>query len=666
MSSRTLNQAAASTADGRSKPAELPWSSATTYLFLMLLGAVPYLNTLFNGFVYDDGFQVLKNSYLHSFRFLRQIFGTLAWSFQGTQGMTNYYRPLMTFFYLILYQLFGPLAYPFHLTNVILNVIVICAIFWVTWRLFVNRLTGFLAAALFAVHPIHTEVVAWVAAVSDLQLALALLLAFWCFLRLPETSGARWWLLRAGMGLGFTLGLLSKEPAAMLPVLATIFEYFYRDDRRATSFIVKLSRYAIFWAILGGYLYFRTHFLGAVVPIFQRPRLTWYEVFLTAITLIGQYIWKMIWPMSMSLFYPFKESTQLTDPRVWGGLAAIILCAALFLYLWKHTRTASFGLIWFFVFMAPVLNARWMAANVFAERYLFVPSLGLCWVAAWGAEQWWERARTRSANYRIVLASVFCLILALGTVRTVMRNFDWRDDLTLYSSTLRVFPKADLIRANLGAAQWNSGDHDAAEKQWREALRLSPDNVVAMGDLALAMDQQKRYTEAIELLKRAIELKPRYAAAHMALGDVYAEVEQIALAEAELRKSVELYPLNPESRNHLGALLMKQGRIREAEEQYLASVNSIPTYDGYDGLADIYFDRGERAKAEQAYRDAILDYPYDHHAHFRLGQIYAESGRAAEAIREYKAGLETDPNNAAAQAALRKLESGSATPSPRP
>jgi tetratricopeptide (TPR) repeat protein len=655
MSTTTLRQSISNTRT-RTIPDALPWSQATTWLVLILLGSVPYLNTLINGFVYDDGFQVLKNSYLHSFKYMKQIFGTLAWSFQGSQGLTNYYRPMMTFFYLILYQLFGPLAYPYHLVNVIGNVLVIFGVYWVTSQLLPDRRVGLLAAAIFAVHPIHTEVVAWVAAISDIQLAAFLLLAFGCYLKLPETRGGRWWSLQAGMGSGFVLALLSKEPAAMLPVIGTIFEHFYREDRRATKLTTKLSRYAIFWILLGSYLLFRTHFLGAVVPVFQRPRLTWPQVFVTAIALIGQYLGKMLWPMHMSLFYPFKESSHLTEPAVLAGILALTLCAALFVWLWRRAHLLSFGLVWFFVFMAPVLNARWMAANVFAERYLYVPSIGLCWIAAWAALRLWGRVPAQSRGLRIALASALGVVLALGTVRTVVRNMDWRDDLALYSSTLRVFPNADLIRANLGAAQWNKGDQVAAEKQWREALRLSPDNVVAMGDLALAMNDQKRYDEAIRLLKRAIELRPRYAAAHMSLGDTYEKIGEDALAEQELRKAVELYPLNPDSRNHLGALLLEQGRIAEAEEQFTASINSMPSMDAFDGLGDINFDRGRRDLAEKNYRDSVQENPYDHHAHFRLGKIYAESGRTAEAIREYKAGLETNPNDPDARSALEELE----------
>jgi tetratricopeptide (TPR) repeat protein len=662
MSATVLPESAEPRAEEHAKSARLPWSNSTTYLFLILLGAVPYLNTLFNGFVYDDGYQVLKNSYLHSFRFMKQIFGTLAWSFQGTQGLTNYYRPMMTFFYLILYQLFGPLAYPFHLINVIFNVLVVCCVFWVTQRLLGSPPIAFLAAALFAVHPIHTEVVAWVAAISDLQLTLAILFAFWCFLRLPEASGGRWWLLQSGMGFGFVMSLLSKEPGAMLPVLAVIFEHAYRSDRKETSWGTKISRYVLLWLLLGAYLFFRTRFLGAVVPVFQRPRLTWYEVFLTSFSLLGQYIGKLFWPLHMSLFYPFRESSHLSDPRVIAGVAVLTACAVLFVYLWKRARIVSFGLVWFFLFMAPVLNSRWMAANVFAERYLYLPSVGFCWIAAWAAVGVWQRSRTRSTGVRFTLAFAGALVLVLGTVRTIVRNFDWKDDLTLYSSTLRVFPKADLIRANLGAAYWNKGDRVTAERHWLDALAISPDNVVAMGDLALARKEDKRYDEAIALLKRAIELRPRYAAVHMTLGDVYAESDENVLAEQELRKSVELYPLNTDSRNRLGALLFKLGRVQEAEEQYQASLRSMPSGDGYDGLGDLYFAQGRPDLAEQNYRGAVSENIYDHHAHFRLGQIYMESGRAAEAVREYNAGLETDPNNQEAQAALKKLKSPVSSP----
>jgi 4-amino-4-deoxy-L-arabinose transferase-like glycosyltransferase len=137
---------------------------------LVACATLPYLNILFNGFVYDDDTQVLKNPYVQSFRFLKEIFTTNVWSFGGVRAVTNYYRPMMTFGYLVCYQLFGMQAYGFHLVSLLLHVLVVCLVFVLTERLTGDRVWAFVAGALFALHPIHTESVAWIAAVTDLEL----------------------------------------------------------------------------------------------------------------------------------------------------------------------------------------------------------------------------------------------------------------------------------------------------------------------------------------------------------------------------------------------------------------------------------------------------------------------------------------------------------------
>ncbi len=143
---------------------------AIRYLVLLLLAVLPYLNTLFNNFVYDDYYQVLNNPYVHSFHYLREILTTSVWSFQGAQGISNYYRPLMTLGYLLTYHIAGPIPFSFHLVNLVLEASAV----WLVYSI-LRQLSGepvaLIAAGLFALHPIHTEPVAWIAAVTDLQLA---------------------------------------------------------------------------------------------------------------------------------------------------------------------------------------------------------------------------------------------------------------------------------------------------------------------------------------------------------------------------------------------------------------------------------------------------------------------------------------------------------------
>src|ERR1700676_4440050 len=158
---------------------------AVTFLVLFLLALLPYANTLLSAFVYDDGAQIIENPYVHSFHYLRQIFGTTVWSFQGAQGVTNYYRPLMTLGYMLSYQIAGPVPFSFHLMNLLLNALVVWLLFCLLRGLSEERF-ALVAAGLFALHPIHTESVAWIAGVTDLELAVFYILTFLLFLRLSD------------------------------------------------------------------------------------------------------------------------------------------------------------------------------------------------------------------------------------------------------------------------------------------------------------------------------------------------------------------------------------------------------------------------------------------------------------------------------------------------
>src|SRR5580658_7925676 len=195
-------------------------------LGLLLLAWVPYLNTLSNAFVYDDIPQLVDNPYVHSFRYLGKIFGSTVWTFQGAQGVSNYYRPLMSFAYLICYHFFGPISFGFHLLNLILHAGVVLLLFALTDQLFGDRLLSLSAAGLFALHPIHTESVAWIAGLPDLELGLFFLLTFLLYLRLDRAGPASApWRSRAALIASYVLALLSKEQALMLPVLAATYEH---------------------------------------------------------------------------------------------------------------------------------------------------------------------------------------------------------------------------------------------------------------------------------------------------------------------------------------------------------------------------------------------------------------------------------------------------------
>ena len=631
-------------------------SDALLVALLILCAFLPYANTLFNAFVYDDNTQVLNNPYIQSFDHLREIFTTTVWSYVGAQGVTNYFRPLMTFGYLICYQVFGPLAYGFHLANVLLHVGVVCVLFLLTERMFGSRLLAFVAALLFALHPVHTESVAWIAAVTDLELTLFYLLTFYLFLRIAQPGGGRSDTLQLAMLGSFLLTILSKEQALTLPLLAMVYEHSYRQDHAITTPLQKLHRYGFLWLLAGAYLLFRIRFFGAIAPVLQISDLSWSQTVLSSMALVGQYLGKLLWPAELCAFYVFHRSASLAEPGVLAGVASIGLCLLVFALLWRRSRLASFAVVWFFVTLAPVLNPRWMAANVFTERYLYLPSVAFCWLAGWGWVQLWERFSARQVVWRRAWVGALAAVAVLYAVRVVARNRDWRDDIRLYTKTLAASPDSYHIHNNLGTVYWKQGKVEAAEREWRTALGLSPKNAIILNNLGLAHSKRAEYQDAVSYFQRAMRRKPNYTDPHLNLGVAYREMKLLADAELQLRAAVALSPLNVYARNQLGKLYVETGRSAEAEEQFLQSVKSEPTVVAYDALGDIYLGRKDSARAEAAFERAVSIDPFDSHARFNLGRLYLANGRSAEALREFLAGLESDPKNEEARAMLEKLK----------
>jgi len=625
---------------------------------LVACASLPYLNILYNGFVYDDDNQVLKNPYVRSFHYLKQIFTTNVWSFRGVGSITNYYRPMMTLGYLACYKLFGMRAYGFHLVSLLLHVLVVCLVFVLTERLTGERVWAFVAGAFFALHPIHTESVAWIAAVTDLELTFFYLLTFGLFVTVARPGGGRSEARLAAMGGTFLLALLSKEQAMTLPALATLYEHFYRGDRGETTVSQKLARYGLLWLVGAAYLLFRIRFFGALAPHESFPQVTPWQIVLSAIALVGQYVGKLVWPVRLCAFYVFHASTSLLELGVLAGLLVLVGLAALFLVCWRsrdaNVHFASFGIVWFSATLAPVLNAHWLVTNVFTERYLYLPSVGAAWLVGLGAWKLWSRAAPSPAQRRALVLAGFALG-GLYAVRIVLRDRVWNNDIALYNQTVELSPDAYIILNNLGTVYWHQGDLDKAESAWRRVLTMNPTHADVLNNLGLLASRRGEYEEAVDYFKRAIQSRPSLGDPHLNLGETYMKMGQESLAEPQLRAAVALSPLNPRALNTLGQLLAETGRAQDAEDQFRASIRIEPSVFAYDYLGMLEVRRRDVDAAEHDFQAAVNLDGSDSAAHFGLGYIYMTAGRKAEALSQYEAGLEKDPTDPQALAAVRQL-----------
>ncbi len=341
-----------------------------------------------------------------------------------------------------------------------------------------------------------------------------------------------------------------------------------------------------------------------------------------------------------------------------SGLVALLLIALLFVALWKFDRKASFGVLWLVVTLVPVLNANWLGSNVFTERYLYLPSVGFCWVLAWG----WARLLAWSAQSRHPWRWITCYRTRGDrqsgcVVRIVTRNPVWHDNHDACTNARSPYrPMPITCATTSGKSIGGRRDVKSAEREWTEALRLAPNADLILNNLAMWTSLSAHYEEALGYSLRALAVNPNDAEAHLTLGSAYLEMGNIQQAEIELRAAVALAPLDADARAGLGELYLKQLRLPEAEEQFRRSLEARPNLRGYVGLGVVRWRRGDRQEAERSFKEAESLVPLDARPHVMLGLLYLDLGRNAEGEKELRKSLETDPTNEGALAALQRLK----------
>jgi tetratricopeptide (TPR) repeat protein len=630
---------------------------------LCLFSFCCYANTLLNGFVYDDELQILANPYVKSWHYLPQIFKTTVWSFIGAAGDTNYYRPMMTFTYLLLWKAFGDLPFGYHLFNILLNALVVALVYMAGKELFKSWPVAAVAALLFAIHPIHTEPVDWIAAVPDLEATLLVAAALFIYIRRPllQLSGH---VLVAGC---YLAAILAKEPALMLAPLLAYYEHFVRDGHENTPARTKLRQYLPVCVVGFAYLVLRSLLFGKLAPVLQHPQVTWRQAVLSAFALITSYTRLLFWPGHLSAFHTFHVTDSFWDPSALLGVAIVLGCLLSIAYFHKRIPKLSFCVLWIGLTLAPVLNVRWMAANVLTERYLYLPSVAFCWLVGFAAHSLWRLCDTRpklAIPGKASLAVLGFVLASIGTTTIVRRNLVWRDDLTLYSTTLRTDPDSYVMHLNLGTTYFAMRSFSAAEKELLLALRLKPDSANVLNALGCVYLEQGRLEDSARAFQSAIAYKPRWTDSHFNYGRLLNKLGQNDAALAEFRVAVKIGPLNATARLDLGEELADRGQLAEAEAELRESIRLYPSLQARQDLADLLVRTGRDTEAISMLQKMAVEYPYESTAHLKLGRLLESKGKTQEAVKEYQLALEEDPRNAEALAAIRRLQSKENAPRP--
>jgi len=595
-----------------------------------------YFNALTNDFVYDDRSQVMENPWIRSPKHLPEIFGSSVWSFHTTEIVSNYYRPLMHVFYMLVFAVCGMKPWGFHLLNQLLHAGVSVLVFvFADIVCGEQRLTdrqrlkvAFVAALLFAVNPIHTEAVAWIAGLPEVSFSFFFLLALCLYVRAGNGHGARYW---ASVGL-FFIATLCKETALVLPAALVAYDAVLQPWNRS-----RALRWLPFLAVAAGYVALRWHALGGLAPERRHAELTGLQLLVNVFPLLAAYLWKLVFPFGLNAFHVLHPVESLLE---WKGLMSASVVAtvggAAYLARTRH-RGAFMCLVLLLLPLLPVLYIPALGENTFAERYLYLPSAGFAVLVALAAAK-------LSAIHAGWTAAAIAVLVGLYSGGTVQRNAIWKDDYTLYRDTIEKSPDAVMIRYSLANALLDRGRVDEAIAHYQAALAGLPEDARARSNYGMALFKKGQLDEAIEQYQIALRLNPQLDSAHLNLGSAWIRKGLLVQGLEEYRIAIRLAPGSARAQYQLGTTLMESGRLSEALDPLRKAVELEPDLaSAQKNLGAVLFRMGRLNEALQHYLLVEQLEPGSATAHANLGSVYGELGSLDRAIGEFQAAVDRDP-----------------------
>jgi hypothetical protein len=553
-------------------------SALSSKLFCVIVIAVVamlvYANTLSNEFVYDDNHQVLKNKWLGSLGSIPEILTSSAWGFQKDLQASNYYRPVMHLVYLFNAQIFGIEAWGFHLVNVVFHALNAVALFFTALHFAPLLLPGMAkenkaamfalgAALLFAVHPINTEAVTWVAGIPELSFTLFSLISLNLYLRRGDDAvlSPRY---LGSVGF-FFLATLSKETAFTLPLILAAHDVIIKKDLGIRTPLLWMKRFLPFAVAGAAYLALRLSALKGVAPrAAWHADLSLFERLLNVFPLVGKYFLKLVLPLNLNAFHvlhPVRTPVDITF------IASFIFTAVLLYAIWRlrgKLPALSFLLAWMALPLLPVLYVPVLGENSFTERYLYLSSIGFTMFVSALAFKARERYLIKSA----LPALMIILVLVVAAIpATIMRNRVWKDDVALWVDTLGKSPDSGLAHYSLGFAYYERKRVPEAIEKYRDALKIVYTAPFWHYDLGLAYHDLGMLDDAIFHYNEALRFGfQNDADTHNNLGNAYAVKGMLNDAAEEYKKAIGIDPDNSLANRNLAIVLRRLGHDVEKQQ----------------------------------------------------------------------------------------------------
>lgn len=545
---------------------------------LVLLVAVVYWRV--SGFPFmgiDDIVYVVENPNIREGLTTR----TFLWAFAPTYQVANWH-PLTWLSLLLDYQISGLDPGAFHFTNLVLHAAAVLLLF-----VALHKMTGFVwrsafVAALFAIHPVRVESVAWISERKDCLSAPFWMLTILLYVRFARkpTRGSY-----ALVLVVFALGLMAKQMLVTLPLVLLMLDYWplgriAPTNENATS-AKTLRRLVIekvpmlVMSVAAGVMAVWAQTVGGSIRGIQE-----YPLGVRAANAPVSYLvhlGKAVWPKDLAVFYP-HPGTTLPVWQVVGSAVALVCITALAVAVRKKRPYVLVGWLWYLVTLFPMIGMMQSGTQALCDHHTYIPVIGVFIAIAWVVPEVFARGSV--AAHAAVSAAAVIIVAALAVAAYVQVGY-WRDDVTLFSRAIKAVSRNYYAEDALGVALDRLGRTDEAIRHYNEALRIRPEYFNAHYNLASLLTKQGKSDEALPHLQAAVRIEPRDSKARTDLGKLLIEKGRLPEAERQLRIAIRLQPTNHLAHNNLGAVFMRQGRVEEGIRHFERAVELDPGNPSY-------------------------------------------------------------------------------------
>ncbi len=628
-------------------------------LLLAAVGLV-FAQTAGFGFVnFDDGGYVYDNPKISGGLTARGI----AWVFTH-QHVANWH-PVTGMSHLLDCQLFGVNPGAHHLVNVLLQAATAVVLFLVLRQMTGRFWPSAMVAALFAVHPLRVESVAWISERKDVLSGLCFALTLAAYVRFVR--GPASWRRYLPLLAIFALGLMAKPMLVTLPLVLLLLDYWplgrfagspaaieVPAHCREEAFAAKVSspetilnRFPLPWRLI-----------VEKVPLFLLTAASclltlWAQNSASAINLrvsfasritnaavsyVG-YLVQLFWPVGLAAFYPHPEE----DLPAWQFLASLLVLACVSLAAWAYRRRYPYllvGWLWFLGVLVPVSGICQVGSQGMADRFTYLPHIGVYLALTWAAVDLGRSWPYRRWLFGAVAASVLAVFMGCAWRQTGF----WRDSETLWNHALACTASNCVAQNNLGNTLMRSDRVEEAIAHYREALKVNDDYSEAHNNLANALAGQGRWDEAVAHYRWSLRVQPDYAEAYYNLGSLLAKRGKLDEAILQFRRALAITDY-AEAHNNLGNVLSRCGRFDEALAEYQRALEINPDFaDAHCNLGNTLARRGQLEQALAHYRQAVELKPDFALAYCDLGSGLRRAGRPREALPQLEKALELQPD----------------------